>query len=68
MENKKDDCHFYRSFINAQYEFKMNCVKHYCRCTDEFMYDDNLNKRYQEAKKNNQAEAGIFKRNEDRFF
>lgn|GEM_PF-3473809 len=60
MKDKKDDCDFYRNYINVEGELKRVCVKDYCLCDDVFVYDENRNKRYQEAKNNDQAGSGIF--------
>ena len=56
----KENCTNNKLFINAKDELVIKCHKHYCLCNDEFIWDSELNKKYQIAKKEDEANNGIF--------
>ncbi len=55
-----NSCHNIRSTLNIKGELTTACHKHYCYCQDKYLFDDDLNKRYHKAKKQNKARFGIF--------
>lgn len=60
MKAKKVECNDFQSYITPKGNLETKCRKHYCICLDRFLWDEELDKRYQEAKKNGRAESGIF--------
>ncbi len=58
----KDNCMHYKLYIDKKDELRRDCVKHYCLCDDKFVWDEELNEKYQTAKKENKAKSGIFSR------
>lgn len=55
----EDNCTNIKMFIDVKGELRIECVKHYCFCRDEF-FEKEQNKKYQKAKKKGEAKNGIF--------
>jgi hypothetical protein len=58
----RDNCMHYKLYIDAKDELSKDCHKDYCLCEDKYVWDVELNEKYQTAKKENKAKDGIFSR------
>ncbi|MDH0660454.1 hypothetical protein [Empedobacter sp. GD03865] len=61
MKNsEKNQCLFIKTEKNIKGDLITMCQKNYCRCKDEYPWDESQNYEYQKAKSEGKAKNGIF--------